>query len=164
MKIGLRPANAADMPFLQRVFRSTRERELAGLPWSDAQKDQFCAMQFAAQDRGHRAAHPAAEFLVVQCDDDEAGRLYLADTVEALHVLDISLLPPWRNRGVGTSLLRETMARAAARGVPLEMHVAKDNPARRLYARLGFVECADDGVYVGLEWRPRADAGTTGGD
>jgi ribosomal protein S18 acetylase RimI-like enzyme len=163
MKIGLRPANAADTPFLQRVFRSTREPELARLPWTDAQKEQFCAMQFAAQDRGYRAAHPAAEFLIVLCGDDEAGRLYRAGTADALHILDIALLPPWRNRGVGTHLLRETMARAAARGVPLAMHVAKDNPARRLYARLGFVECADDGVYVRLERRAPAGGGTTGG-
>lgn len=153
VKLSLRSANPADAPFLRRVYRSTREAEMAQLPWTDAQKDDFCAMQFSHQDRGYRNAYPDAEFLVVLCDGTPVGRLYRAKTDGSLHVLDIALLPAWRNLGIGTRLLRETMATAAADGLPVQLHVDKSNRAQHLYTRLGFRQVEDTGIYLRLEWR-----------
>ena len=53
--------------------------------------------------------------------------------------LSIAVLPGWRGRGVGGSLLRALMERARARGfAALSLSVNPDNPALRLYERLGF--------------------------
>ena len=156
VKLSVRPAARADAPFLRRVYRSTRELEMAAWQWTDAQKDEFCAMQFAAQDKSYRATFPKAEFLVVMCDREAVGRLYRATARDVLHVLDITLLPPWRNLGIGTYLLRDSMAMAVARGIPLQLQVGKANPARRLFARLGFREVEDTGIYLRLEWRKAA--------
>ena len=41
---------------------------------------------------------------------------------------------------------------AAAAGKTLSIHVEKNNPARRLYDRLGFREINDVGVYLLMEW------------
>ncbi len=153
VKLSLRPATAADDPLLRRVYRSTREAEMAQLPWTDAHKDDFCAMQFSHQDRGYRGAYPDAEFLVVLCDGETVGRLYRVAANGVLHILDIALLPAWRNLGIGTRLLRETMATAAADGVPVQLHVDKSNRAQHLYARLGFRQVEDTGIYLRLEWR-----------
>jgi GNAT superfamily N-acetyltransferase len=158
--VSLRAIDDSDLPFLLRVYRSAREPELALLPWNDEQKDAFCAMQFAAQDRGYREAYPDGEFLVIECDGALAGRLYRAASAGSLHVVDITMLPEWRNRGIGTALLRQEITRAEAAGRPLDLHVDKANPARQLYARLGFREIADAGMYVRLQWR--SDAGATG--
>ena len=53
------------------------------------------------------------------------------------------------------------MARAAARGdaagKPVSIHVERFNPELRLYARLGFRQVEDKGVYL-LMSRPPADA------
>lgn len=152
VKLSLRPAAAADAPFLRRVYRSTREAEMAQLPWTDAQKDDFCATQFTHQDRGYRNTYPQGEFLVVLCDGVPVGRLYRTIMEDLLHVLDIALLPEWRNLGIGTRLLRETMAAAAANGMPVQLHVEKQNPAKRLYKRLGFRQIEDTGIYLRLEW------------
>jgi len=126
---------------------------MALLPWTDSQKDAFCDMQFTAQDRSYRGAFPQGEFLVARCGDETVGRLYRATVEGVVHLLDIALLPPWRNRGIGTRLVRETQAIAAAGDMPLQLHVEQNNPAQRLYARLGFrvVEAAP--VYLRLEWR-----------
>ena len=161
-RLSLRPITAGDEPFLQAVFRSTREAELAQLPLDDAQKDAFCALQFAAQDRSYRGAHPHAEFMLVLQDDLPIGRLYLAPTDDALLVLDISLLPPWRNRGLGTALLRDTIERATRHGLPTQLQVASTNRAQRLYVREGFeplAGSAGSGVYLELRrpLRPAPD-------
>jgi GNAT superfamily N-acetyltransferase len=156
VKLSVRPAAHADAPFLRRVYRSSREAEMAPWPWSDAQKDEFCATQFAAQDKNYRATFPKGDFLVVICDDKVVGRLYRAAAAGVLNVLDIALLPPWRNLGIGTHLLRESMAKAHEGGMPLQLQVEKANPARRLFARLGFREIEDTGINLRLEWRKAA--------
>ena len=156
VKLSVRPAARADVPFLQRVYRSSREPEMSAWEWSDGQKDEHCAMQFVAQDKSYRATFAKAEFLVVMCDGAAVGRLYRAAANDVLHVLDIALLPPWRNLGIGTYLLRETMEMAVTRGIPLQLQVEKANPARRLFARLGFREIEDTGIYLRLEWRKAA--------
>jgi ribosomal protein S18 acetylase RimI-like enzyme len=53
--------------------------------------------------------------------------------------------PPWRGRGIGAALLGCVAALAFERGSPVvELTVRADNPARRLYRRIGFqqVDCA----------------------
>ena len=68
--------------------------------------------------------------------------------------MDIALLPAYRNAGIGSALLHALMAEAAQAGKPVRIHVEKQNPALRLYTRLGFVPIADRGVYWFLEWSP----------
>ncbi|HEX6939117.1 MAG TPA: GNAT family N-acetyltransferase, partial [Longimicrobiales bacterium] len=67
---------------------------------------------------------------------------------------DIALLPEHRGRGIGTALLEALIAEADAAGKPVSIHVEQYNPARRLYARLGFREVEDLGVYVFMERPP----------
>ncbi len=82
----------------------------------------------------------------------------MAREPEELRLVDISLLPAHRGSGVGTELLRALQQEATTAGKPLRLSVARDNPARRLYARLGFTPVAGSEVgaepYLALEWRP----------
>ncbi len=58
---------------------------------------------------------------------------------EAIPEVSIGVDPHHRNRGVGTTLLRALLERAAADEVPaVSLSVEKDNPACSLYARVGF--------------------------
>ena len=148
-----RPATDADRPFLLQVYAHTRVAELAVVPWTDEQKAAFCVHQFEAQDADYRGRWPDGRFLVVEVDGERAGRLYLGDLPDELRIIDIALLPAFCGRGVGTSLLQEALAEAAARGVKAVLSVEHWNPARRLYERLGFVETGRDDVYARLEWR-----------
>ncbi len=87
---------------------------------------------------------------------EPAGRLYVARWAEELRIVDIALLPRFRGRGVGTTLLRGLMDEADAAGKPLSIHVEVNNPARSLYDRLGFEEAEDRGVYVLMRRPPAA--------
>ena len=71
-----------------------------------------------------------------------------------IRMVDIALLPPSRNAGIGTALRRDLLAEAAVAHQPVRLHVEQCNPALRLYERLGFVPIADKGVYLLMEWAP----------
>lgn len=90
-------------------------------------------------------------------DGEPAGRLYVDRPPGELRVMDVALLPEFRGRGVGTELLRRVLAEGAATARPVTIHVERLNPARRLYARLGFVaEDAGGPVYLLMRWTPPA--------
>ncbi len=146
----------ADTAFLRAVYRSTREDELALTGWDDAQKDAFVAMQFEAQRRYYAEQYDGASFDVVLVDGEAAGRLYVARRPEEIRIVDIALLAEYRNRGIGSALLRRILAEGAQTARPVTIHVERFNPALRLYERLGFSAVADRGVYLLLEWQPRA--------
>lgn len=152
--ISLRPVTEADAGFLLAVYSSTREEELALTGWTDAMKAQFCAMQSQAQHSHYRLHFPNTEYHVIECANEPAGRLYVDHSGKDIGILDISLLPAFRRRGIGGHLLRELQqqARQAAKG--LAIHVETFNPARRLYERLGFRLAEDKGVYLYMTWTP----------
>jgi ribosomal protein S18 acetylase RimI-like enzyme len=52
--------------------------------------------------------------------------------------VSIGVKPNARGQGVGETLMRELIGEAAGRGLGLCLSVRSENPARRLYERLGF--------------------------
>ncbi len=137
-----------------------------------------CACASASERRDRGARHPArrhasrprpsgssrprarttasttdTSFDVILLDAEAVGRLYVARWTGELRNVDIALLPEVCNGGMGTTLLRELQAEAAAAGKPLRIHVERFNPALRLYERLGFRLIEDRGVYLFLEWK-----------
>ena len=75
--ITLRPARDRDREFLYRVYASTREDELAVVPWTDAQREEFLRMQFTAQDSHYHTHFPDATYDLVLRDGQPIGRLYV---------------------------------------------------------------------------------------
>lgn len=151
--VGLRPACAEDRDHLVAVYAAARADELAAVPWSDEQRAAFVAQQFTAQDTYWHALRPGASFDVVEVDGRPAGRLYVDRTPGEIRIVDIGLLPEYRDRGVGFSLITGILDEAAASGTPVTIHVEQGNRARTLYDRLGFRPIGTTGVYDQLEWR-----------
>lgn len=155
--VTLRPATPEDREFLHRVYRSTREEELAMIvDWTAEQKDTFVRQQFEAQHAWYVEHYVGADFQVILADGVPAGRLYIHRREKEIRLMDITLLPEYRGSGLGTSLLSDLMAESQAAGKPLTIHVEIYNPAMNLYKRLGFTTLEDRGVYHLLEWRPSA--------
>ncbi len=147
-EVGLRPVVDDDRPFLVELYGSTREPELAHVPWDDATKRAFVEHQFAAQDAHYRQHYAGATLDVVEVGGEPAGRLYVHRGPSDIRIMDVALAPPFRGRGIGTRLLSELIAEAAESGRKLSIHVERDNPARRLYERLGFEPAGEHGVYL----------------
>ena len=139
--VSLRPVTEADRPFLEQLYRLVRWDEFAPTGWPDRQKIAFLASQFEFQRRHYANAFPEAELHVIQCGEDPIGRLYVDRTSRTVWLIEISLLPEWRGRGVGAALL-ERLQEEVALGLAdcVSLHVTPDNRARRLYARMGFAE------------------------
>ena len=156
--VTLRPIRPGDEAFLLRVYASTRLDELAPLGWSADQVTAFLTQQFTAQHTHYHTHYPDADFQLILLDGQPIGRLYVARLDEELLIIDIALLPAYRNAGIGSRLLEDLLAEAAAAGKPARIHVEKFNPALRLYQRLGFSPIADHGVYWFMERSPRGAA------
>lgn len=153
--VRLRPVVETDRETLYRCYASTRAEELSVVDWTEAQKEQFLRMQFHAQSVHYEKYYPNATFQVILVDDEPAGRLYVDRWAKEIRIVDITLLPPFRGRGVGSALLQALIGESTAAGKPLSIHVEKQNPAMALYFRLGFRAVGEVGVYDLME-RPVA--------
>jgi ribosomal protein S18 acetylase RimI-like enzyme len=148
----LRPATEADRDFLLELYASTREQELAQVEWDEGAKQGFIEHQFRAQDQHYRSHYPGATLDVIEVDGEPAGRLYVHRGEQDIRIMDVTVAPAFRNRGIGSGLLVELMAEARAGGRSVSIHVETQNPARSLYDRLGFVPAGEHGVYVLMKW------------
>ena len=144
--VRLRAATDSDDPLLQKLFRAARP-ELALLPLSEDQVDAMISLQWQAQRSGYGAAHPEAVDSVIEADDVPVGRV-LVDPGPPLTIIDLAVLPERRGAGIASVALRLVLADADARGIAARLHVRPENPAQRLYARLGFVADSDEGPDV----------------
>jgi ribosomal protein S18 acetylase RimI-like enzyme len=147
-----RPIADADLPFLARLYASTRAEELVPVPWTEEAKAAFLLMQFQAQHDHYQTHYTGADWLLVELAAEPVGRLYIARWAREHRLIDIALLPKFCGRGLGTALLRDLMDEALAAGKALTIHVEKNNPAMRLYRRLGFVPVGEHGVYDLMRW------------
>lgn len=155
--VALRPLRSDERGFAAQVYATTRAHELAHLPLGPGVRDAFLAQQFAAQSAHYASSYADASTDVVLVDGRRAGRLIIHRDERRITVVDISLLPEFRGRGVGTTLLAAVLEEADAHGVPVTLHAEHRNPAVRLYERLGFAPVEDLGVHLRLERAPRAD-------
>ncbi len=159
----LRPITAEDHELLYRVYASTRADEMAAVPWSDAEKESFLRFQFDAQHKYYQQHFTSAAFDLILKDGEPIGRLYVDRREDEIRLIDIALLPEHRGGGTGGSILREILAEGAASGRLVRIHVEHNNPAMRLYRRLGFEKIEEQGVYYLMEWTPETPTDDTGG-
>lgn len=142
-----------DEDFLFRLYASTREEELAQTTWTSTEIDSFLKQQFSAQHQFYMQQFSQATFEIILADNKSVGRLYVDRRKDEIRLIDIALLPEYRNKGIGTSLLRKLLEEAGEIDKPLRIHVEKFNPALQLYQRLGFKKIDDVGVYYFMEWK-----------
>jgi ribosomal protein S18 acetylase RimI-like enzyme len=84
------------------------------------------------------------------------GRLMTVDLPGETHLIDIALLRTAQGQGVGTGLIEQLCRRAQQSGKPLTLSVRVQNPAQRLYQRLGFIAASNDGMNVWMRYTGEA--------
>lgn len=131
-----RKAAEADKPFLLRLREATMRDYLkqSGLPFDEA------AQIARSMDRFEHAQ-------IVMQDGHDIGLLKNDKSTNPWELVQIQLLPAYQRKGIGETLLRQTLAEASKAKVAVLLSVLKVNPAKRLYERVGFREIGEkDGI------------------
>jgi GNAT superfamily N-acetyltransferase len=80
---------------------------------------------------------------IIEVDGTRVGMIQIFDEANALEVGEIQVQPAAQNRGVGTVVLKDVIARAHEGRKSVQLRVGlKNERAYRLYERLGF-HCVD---------------------
>lgn len=151
--VTLRPVSREDEALIFDIYASTRADEMAQTGWDDAQRHLFLKMQFAAQQQHYSTRYPAAEHLIILSKAVPVGRLYVARSGEEIRILDIALLPEHRNRGTGSSIIKNLMDESAKSGKPVRIYVESYSRALQLFERLGFSQVEQTGFHYLMQWQ-----------
>ena len=142
--VTLRPALPADLPYCREVYyeamRPTIER-LFG--WDAARQDARFERQWAVE-----------EVAIILDGGADIGWMQTADADGAIFLKQIYVEAPSRNRQIGTHILWSVLDQAKRHGLAVTLGVMKDNPARRLYERLGFRPTHEDMRKIYLRCSP----------
>ncbi len=150
----LRPAGRDDERFLFDVFATTWADEVAALP-DPKLAAHVLRIQHTAQERRFDGRHPGCERFVVLHDGEPVGRLYLHIDDTMVHAVDMTLLPEFRSRGIGTRIVGDLLGLAREKGQSVTLRVPRRNPrAATLYRALGFRLVTVDDLDSYFEWTP----------
>ena len=79
------------------------------------------------------------EYQIVEIEQKVVGFIKIVTSTTDVYLGEIQIAKEYQNRGIGTSLLNLIIDRAKANNHRLWLKVIKNNPAEKLYQRLGFV-------------------------
>lgn len=132
--VGLRPGSPRDFDFAFRLYRETmKDYSAPYIRWDDKRQKTSLANQLGT-----------AEISVITLGNADVGWLALTETQSSIVLGHFYIEPQFQNRGVGSMILNRLLATAAAKAKPVELSVLKNNPARRLYERSGFVVVSEN--------------------
>ncbi len=149
----LRPALPPDEIFLFELYASTRADEMAACGWPPEQQQAFLRQQYAARRAAYQTSFPGAMQSIVHVGGGKIGAITVHHAESEIRLVDLALMPAHRGKGVGRTLVEELLAEARSAGMPVTLHVFKNNAAQRLYRRLGFVVTGSKGEYTAMAWR-----------
>jgi ribosomal protein S18 acetylase RimI-like enzyme len=142
-----------DEAFLFQVYLSSRGDDLTEMGWDAERVRNFLETQYAAQQRFLKANYPQGEDRIITLDTQPIGRIVVERNDQEIRVVDIALLPQYRNSGIGTYLIRELLTEAARLGKPFRTQVIRSSAALGLFERLGIVKIGETGSHYQMEWR-----------
>jgi len=122
-----RAAVEADLPFLVELRQATMTPHLArqGLSIDDEEHRQRAAAQLDAA-------------AIVEVGGEAVGVIKVLQDGTTWTIEQFQIAPAYQGCGLGTTVLRAVIGDARRSGALLRLSVLKQNPAARLYARLGF--------------------------
>lgn len=141
----IRPLQSNDEPFLwQMLFYAAHMHEEPGKTVADTRQNPDLAKYVTAWGR------PGDLGFVAICETDKPigavwVRLYrgadkaYSPTADNVPELAMAVLPAYIGQGIGTRLLQHLIVAARPHYPALALNVRADNPALRLYQRMGFV-------------------------
>jgi ribosomal protein S18 acetylase RimI-like enzyme len=156
LAVTTRPMNDDDSMLLFELYASTRADELSRSGWATPQQRSFFRMQAQNQERYFLRHYDHLDRRTICINGFSAGRLLVDRPSQAIVIVDLALLPAFRERGVGSMLIRSLLEEAAERGLTVHMELQKNSDALQTCERLGFRHADDLGDRWHLVWQSRA--------
>ena len=136
MIIDLRRATEEHYQFALELYLSTMRPYTEELMvWDEAKQ----RGSFAAQWR-------LEEVRIITVDGVDVGWIQVAESPTEIRLQQFFISPDQQRAGIGTDVLRKLLATWRAAEKPVALNVLKNNPARRLYERVGFSVVGEAGV------------------
>ena len=153
--IRLRAETANDAGYVLELY-VVRHKEIFSQAPMPAEQLEMLANHQANAQLEHYAKHFAkAQFLIIECNGERAGRLIILEEPGCLKVVDVVIDTSFQGQGVGSVVFKRFIKDAKLKKLPLRLKVATNNPGgQRFYARLGFKEYARDDMNIDLEILP----------
>ncbi len=89
---------------------------------------------------------------IILAAGEEAGWLHVREAERTLELCQLYVAPALQSRGIGSAIVRRLIGEAQAKGKALTLEVLKNNRARLLYTRLGFVQTRESSLKIEMTW------------
>jgi GNAT superfamily N-acetyltransferase len=137
----LRPATHEDQDFCFFVLKATMRAYVEQIwGWDDEWQRTYFASRY----------DPALN-QVILLDGVDVGVFSVEERADELFVSRLYILPAYQRRGIGTCLLQSVLDKGKTLGRPVRLQVLVNNPARRLYERLGFRPTGETATHLVME-------------
>ncbi|HKV98582.1 MAG TPA: GNAT family N-acetyltransferase [Vicinamibacterales bacterium] len=128
MDIRLREARSGDIEFARALYLETMRGLIEPLfGWDQPRQESELRELVRPQ--------PAS---IITVDGRDVGWMQIRTSKSELFLGSLYVVPEMQRRGIGTHVLRELIAESQRASKALTLAVMKNNPAVRLYERLGF--------------------------
>lgn len=162
--IHMRPAASTDDALLFALFAEDKRVEFAAVGLPAEQAELLIKTQYRGRSMSYTSRYPQTEQWILCTEDGTAaGQLLLHRQSQRWRIVDIAVATAHRGQGLGTKALREVQERCRQAAVCLELSVTSQNPARRLYERLGFHATGQSALEVEMAWNDMQERVTDAG-
>jgi len=128
MEIQVRDARPADVDFARALYFETMRGMIEPLfGWDQRRQEESFAGWFDLQQAS-----------IIMADGRDVGWMQVRANEREIFLGSLYVIPEMQRLGIGTHVLRELIAQSTLSSRPLTLAVMKNNPAIRLYERLGF--------------------------
>jgi GNAT superfamily N-acetyltransferase len=128
VNLAFRSTRVEDFDFALALYVETiKPYTIAYMEWVEAVESERFARLWRPQDSR-----------IIVCDGADIGWMEADATGMEIFLKQLYVAPAMQRRGIGTQVMQTLLAEWAPLHKPVVLGVIKNNPARRLYERLGF--------------------------
>lgn len=147
--ITYRPADPRkDVEFARRTHHAA---------YHDVVVRQFGSWDQELQEKFFRQGWARAPHKIVLLHGTAIGVVSVEELRDHIFIHEIQILPEFQKKGIGSRFLAEQLALARQNGKFVKLKVLRENEAKKLYERHGFVCCEETEIDYQMIWKGQND-------
>lgn len=152
--LSVKPAQTADKPFLETLYRSARG-DIDAMQGDRDLVQSVHELQYRVLNEGAGNAYPNAMHFVVEKTQERIGGLIVDFGHNEVRIVYLALVPAMRGQGLGKTVIQGIQQAAASAGAPVAVTVWHNNAlAKRTYLALGFTVESSTPAADRMVWNP----------